>query len=134
MSQRLDVQKQRQWKERFRRYRSGGLTVERFCAEERVSPNTFYYWARRVGSQRVRPGSAPADQTLEGMPEQARQTGAMDLAAAANAGVVRFRLSTAVEVLVPANCLEVIRCLAHCIQCSSVERAAGFQEVIVGTR
>jgi hypothetical protein len=56
----------------------------------------------------------------------------MDLAAAA--GVVRFRLNTAVEVLVPANCLEVIRCLAHCIQGSSVEQADGFQEVIVGTR
>ena len=134
MSQRLDIQKQRQWKERFRRYRSGGLTVERFCAEERVSPNTFYYWARRVGSQGVRPGSAPADQTLEGMPERARQSGAMDLAAAANAGVVRFRLNAAVEVWVPANCLEVIRCLAQCIQCPSVECVDGFQEVIVGTR
>jgi hypothetical protein len=57
----------------------------------------------------------------------------MDSAAAA--GVVRFRLNTAVEVLVPANCLEVIRCLAHCIQgSSSVEQADGFQEVLVGTR
>jgi len=128
MSQRLDVQKQRQWEERLGRYRSGGLTVERFCAEERVSPNTFYYWARRVGSQRTKPRSAPAGQTLE----RARQAAARDLAA--NAGVVRFRLNTAVEVLVPANCLEVVRCLAHCLQGSSIEQAAGFQEVIVGTR
>jgi hypothetical protein len=134
MSQRLDVQKQRQWEERFGRYRSGGMTVARFCAKERVSPNTFYYWAQRVGSQRVRPGSGQAGQTPEGMPKRARQAAAMDLAAAANAGVVRFRLNTAVEVLVPANCLEAIRCLAHCIQCSSVEHADGFQEVIVGTR
>lgn len=130
MSQRLDVQKQRQWEERFRRYRSGGLTVERFCAEERVSPNTFYYWARRVGSQRAKPRSAPAGQT----PKQARQAAALDLAASANTGVVRFRLNTAVEVLVPANCLAVIRCLANCLQGSAAEPAAGFQEVIVGTR
>ena len=132
MSQRLDVQKQRQWEERFRRYRSGGLTVERFCAEERVSPNTFYYWARRVGSQRAKPRSAPAGQTLEQMPERARQAAAPDLAA--DAGVVRFRLNTAVEVWVPANCLAVIRCLADCLQGSAAEPATGFQEVIVGTR
>ena len=132
MSQRLDVQKQRQWEERFGRYRSGGMTVARFCAKERVSPHTFYYWARRVGSQRVRPGSAQAGQTPEGLPQRARRAAAMDLAAAA--GVVRFRLNAAVEVWVPADCLEVIRCLAHCIQGSSVEQADGFQEVIIGTR
>ena len=132
MSQRLDVQKQRQWEERFERYRSGGMTVARFCAKERVSPHTFYYWARRVGAQRARPGSSQADQTPAEIPKRARQAAAMDLAA--SAGVVRFRLNTAVEVLVPANCLEVIRCLAHCIQCSSGEQADGFQEVIVGTR
>lgn len=132
MSQRLDVQKQRQWEERFRRYRSGGLTVERFCAEERVSPHTFYYWARRVGSQRTKPRSALVGQTLEQMPERARPAAAPDLAA--NADVVRFRLHKAVEVWVPANCLEVIRCLANCLQGSEAEPAAGFQEVIVGTR
>lgn len=74
MSQRLDVQKQRQWEERFGRYRSGGMTVARFCAKERVSPHAFYYWARRVGSQRVRPGSAQAGQTPEVMPHLTRHS------------------------------------------------------------
>lgn len=135
MSQRLDVQKQRQWEQRFERYRSGGLTVARFCAKERVSPNTFYYWARRVGSQPVRPGSSQADQTPDEMPNRARLAAAMDLAAPSNAGVVRFRLNTAVEVLVPASCLDVIRCLTHCLQRSSPDHhSAAFQEVLVGPR
>src|ERR1700690_3726161 len=48
MTRRLDVQKRRQWEERFERYRVGRLTVARFCTKERVSVNTFYYWAKRL--------------------------------------------------------------------------------------
>ena len=48
MTRRYDVRKRRQWEERFERHRSGGLTVAGFCAKERVSVNTFYYWAKRI--------------------------------------------------------------------------------------
>ena len=134
MTRRLDLQKRREWERRFERHRKGGLTVGRFCAKERVSVNTFYYWARRVGSQPGRPRTDPADQAPEGRPPRVRQAAAADLATATNAAVVRFRLSAAVEVLVPANCLEVIRCLAHCVQFSPAERGNAFHEVVVGTR
>jgi hypothetical protein len=133
MTRRLDIQKRREWEQRFERYRAGGLTVGRFCANERVSVNTFYYWARRVGSQLDRPRTDPADEASEGRPRRVRQAAAADLARAANAAVVRFRLSAAVEVSVPANCLEAIRCLAHCVQHSSAERSDAFHEVVVGT-
>ena len=132
MTRRLDIQKRREWGQRFERYRSGGLTVGRFCANERVSVNTFYYWARRVGSQPDRPQADQADEAPEGRPQRVRQAAASDLAT--NAAVVRFRLSAAVEVWVPANCLEVIRFLAHCVQHSPAERGYAFQEVVVGTR
>ena len=132
MTRRLDIQKRREWGQRFERSHSGGLTVGRFCANERVSVNTFYYWARRVGSQPDRPQADQADEAPEGRPQRVRQAAASDLAT--NAAVVRFRLSAAVEVSVPANCLEVIRCLAHCVQHSPAERGYAFQEVVVGTR
>jgi hypothetical protein len=134
MTRRLDVQKRRQWEERFERHRSGGLTVARFCDQERVSVNTFYYWAKRVDSQRGRDRTARAGETLEQMPKRMRQASALDLATAANAGVVRFRLNTAVEVSVPASCLEAIRCLMQCIQRSSAEHPGAFHEVVVGAR
>jgi hypothetical protein len=134
MTRRLDVQKRREWEERFERYRSGGLTVGRFCTNERVSVNTFYYWARRVGSQLVRPRTDQADEAPAGRPPRVRQATALNLATAANAAVVRFRLSAAVEVSVPANCLEAIRCLVHCAQHSPAERGYAFHEVVVGTR
>ena len=80
MTRRLDIQKRREWEQRFARYRAGGLTVGRFCANERVSVNTFYYWARRVGSQLDRPRTDPADEASAGRPRRVRQAAAADLA------------------------------------------------------
>ena len=49
-----DAQKRRAWEVRFGRFRASGLTVARFCEQERVSTHTFYYWAKRVGSASVK--------------------------------------------------------------------------------
>jgi hypothetical protein len=139
MTCRLDVQKRRQWEERFERYRAGRLTVARFCTKERVSVNTFYYWAKRLDlrstvvdlrSTRIR--SAEQERAAEQNREPVRPTHVS--AVAANAGFVHFRLGAAVEVSVPAHCLDVIRCLAQGLQRSSAEQSAAFQEVVVGAR
>jgi hypothetical protein len=129
MTRRLDVQKRRQWEQRLGRHRASGLTVGRFCADENVSINTFYYWAKRLGGPSRKPRIALAEKASEGRRPPVRQTTAPDLPA--NAGVVRFRLNAAVEVSVPADCLEVIRCLANCVQHSQLERNAAFHEVVV---
>ena len=134
MTRILDIQKRREWEQRFERYRAGGLTVGRFCANERVSVNTFYYWAKRIGSRPSRSRTDQPDKTSEGVPQRVRQAAPLDLTTATNEAVVRFRLSSAVEVSVPANCLEVIRCLALCVQPAPAERGTAFQEVVVGTR
>jgi len=128
MTRGLDVQKLRQWEQRLERHRASGLTVGRFCADERVSVNTFYYWAKRLGGLSRKPQVAPA---AEGRRAPVRQAAASDLVVPANAAVVRFRLNAAVEVSVPADCLEVIRCLANCVQHSQLERNAAFHEVVV---
>ena len=137
MTRRFDVRKRRQWEERFERHRSGGLTVADFCAKERVSVNTFYYWAKRIdrrstAARSVRSGHS-VGATAQAQPSPRVATEGFS-AVAAKTALVRFRLGTPVEVLVPANCLDVIRCLAHWLQGSSAERADAFQEVVVGPR
>jgi hypothetical protein len=70
MSRGIDAAKSGEWQGRFKRYRSSGSTIRRFCADEGVSVNTFYYWSRRVGPHvdihsTVRPESATARQTSD---------------------------------------------------------------------
>ena len=48
MASRENEQKRSEWAERLARYRASGLTVARFCVQERVSVNTFDYWPRRL--------------------------------------------------------------------------------------
>jgi hypothetical protein len=132
MTRRLDVQKRRQWEQRLERHRGSGLTVGRFCAGEQVSVNTFYYWAKRLGAPSRKPRTAPAEKASEGSRPPVRQAAAPDLVT--SAAVVRFRLNAAVEVSVPADCLEVIRCLANCVQHAQAERSAAFHELVVAPR
>ncbi|HEX3871631.1 MAG TPA: hypothetical protein VHV77_14410 [Pirellulales bacterium] len=131
MTCRLDVQKQRQWEERFERYRAGGLTVARFCTKERVSVNAFYYWAKRLELRLRGARSTGRERASERDREPVRP--ARVSAVAANVGLVHFRLGAAVEVSVPAHCLDVIRCLAQGLQ-RSAEQSAAFQEVVVAAR
>lgn len=49
MSRSSDSQKLSVWRGRFERFSSSGLTVERFCARERVSVASFYYWRKKLG-------------------------------------------------------------------------------------
>ena len=125
MTSRQDVHKGRVWAERLGRYRASGLTVARFCARERVSVHTFYYWSKRVAAGSTAVSSSP------------RSEPAGHAHAAVGAGqppVVRFHFNAAVEISVPADCLDAIRCLAQCVQHSRAEGAGAFQEVLVATR
>jgi len=114
MVSRLDLQKRRQWEARWERFRASGLTVTRFCEQESVSVNTFYYWAKRV--------RLPAVTVATPVAFCGRQR-----------SWVRFRWNETVEVSVPADCLDAIRCLAECLKHVSVERSDAFQEVVVSS-
>jgi hypothetical protein len=131
MASRQDVRKRRAWEVRFGRFRASGLTVARFCEQERVSTHSFYYWARRVRSASLRTSSSTSDSASR----QGRQSvkHAPRAARIANAALVRFCCPAAVEVSVPADCLDAIRCLAECLQHARVERAGTFQEVVVSS-
>ena len=141
MASRENERKRREWTERLVRFRACGLTVARFCAQERVSVNTFYYWSRRVGSvatsnaaQRVRPTSSPAS-VARGSRAFGEHGPRAELATSgARGGEVRFRFDASVEVSVPAECLDAIRCLVECVGRHRVERDAAFREIVVATR
>lgn len=49
MSRSSDSQKLIVWRGRFQRFSSSGLPVGRFCARERVSVASFYYWRKKLG-------------------------------------------------------------------------------------
>ena len=134
MTRRLDVQKRRQWEQRFERHRASGLTVGRFCENERVSVYTFYYWAKRLGTPSRQPRMVRAQKSRKGSPQRVRQTAAPGPVAAMNAAVVHFRLNAAVEVSVPADCLDVIRCLANCVQHAPADHSNTFHELVVAPR
>jgi hypothetical protein len=132
MTRRLDGQKRRQWEERFERYRASGLTVGRFCANERVSVNTFYSWSKRLKRRSTPARSAEREGASGGSRDSELRRRVS--AAATNSPLVHFRLNAGVEVSVPANCLDVIRCLAECVQQSRREHSDAFREVVVGPR
>ena len=110
------------WAARFARYQTCGLSVVRFCKQERVSASTFYYWAKRLRRlpawpvRAVPPRPAAAKPTADGSTRKA---------------VVRFCWKSGMEVLVPADCLETIRCLAACLTEAGGDRSKSFQEVVV---
>jgi hypothetical protein len=118
-----DAAKRQAWVAKFARYRASGLSVARYCKQEQVSANTFYYWAKRLKTastalrarRAVSSRRAAADPTADGTRE----------------AVVRFRCTSGAEVLVPADCLETIRCLAECFAEASHPRGEAFQEVVV---
>ena len=131
MASRQDVQKRQAWEVRFGRFRASGLTVARFCEQERVSAHTFYYWARRVGWASVRTSSSTSDSASRRGRQFVKHT--PTAAGISNAALVRFYCCTGVRVSVPAGCLDAIRCLAECLQLARVERSDAFQEVVVSS-
>ena len=51
MARSSDPTKVAAWRGRFRRFARSGLAVARFCAKERVSVASFYYWRKKLGPQ-----------------------------------------------------------------------------------
>jgi len=47
----FDPTKAATWRGRLRRFARCGLAVARFCAKERVSVASFYYWRKKLGAQ-----------------------------------------------------------------------------------
>lgn len=51
MARSPDPTKVAAWRRRLQRFARSGLAVARFCAKERVSVASFYYWRKKLGPQ-----------------------------------------------------------------------------------
>lgn len=124
MANPADEGKREIWRRRLERHRESGATVARFCQDEGVSVNTFYYWSKRVAPRGAASVARAAADVRRADPQPA----------AAGTDLGRFRLGPTVEVTVPAERLDAIRCLAECLAAPSAERSAAFQEIVVAAR
>ena len=143
MANRENERKRSEWAERLTRHRASGLTVARFCDQQRVSVNTFYYWSQRVGAvaassaaQRAQVSTFPkaVSSGARALGKRGPQSRAESATSGARNGEVRFFIDAAVEAAVPAECLDAIRCLVECLARHRVERDAEFHEIVVATR
>ncbi len=85
----------------------------------------FYYWAKRLRTASAM-ASLRADRAIP-----PRYASATTPASNPREPVVRFRWTTGMEVRVPADCLEAIRCLAECLARRTEHPGEAFQEVVV---
>ena len=61
MSRRADGRKLAEWRGRFERFRRSGLSVIRFCLDEKVSVPSFYQWRKKLAARSAAsPGVAAA--------------------------------------------------------------------------
>jgi hypothetical protein len=125
MARQGDDRKRKDWEQRLARFVSSGLTVGRFCQNEKVATHTFYYWARRI--RRATPQAhAVRRQRLPVEAPEARESAGSD--------VVCFRFDNGVAVSLPAHCLDAIRCLADALCQSRPAGTQAFQQVFVRQR
>jgi hypothetical protein len=120
MAKGVDEEKRQAWVARLKRFRSSGLTIAKFCEEEKVAVHSYYYWVRRIA-----PSSTSADPTLGAAPNSQGKILTPD-------SRIHFQFGGGVIVSIPADCLAAIRCLVQCIQQSSAAAPASlFHQVLV---
>ena len=121
MAKGFDLEKRQAWVSRLKRFRASGLTIAKFCQQESVGVHTFHYWARRIGA---------AESTAARTTRRSAPTFAVE-SVSSPPSRVHFQFSSGVEVSIPVDCLDAIRCVAQCIQSSSSAPANSFHQVLV---
>ena len=119
MAKGLGQGKRQAWVARLERFRASGLTIAKFCEEEQVSVQTYYYWVRRLGAS-----SLPDCAVLR----DARRSPSEKVASDAR---VHFQFGSGMEISMPADCLEAFRCLAQCMMISMSAPPVPFHQVLV---
>ena len=124
-------QKVRDWTRRFERFQASGLTVARFCEREQVTPDVFYYWARRFRSA----GSEPGISNAANQPRTARQRADSQVAGTPAGASVQLRLASGIQISIPADSMEALRCVISCLgELAADSEANSFQRVVVSHR
>lgn len=133
MTKPTDPRKLIDWHARLARYRSSGLTVARFCKQEKITVASFYYWTKR--SEQLRLKLADGEVASDNAVDAGRSELANDMAA----DVVQFWFNDGLRVVLPARCLDAIRCLLDWSRdggasaCATSQRGQ-FKQVVVASR
>lgn len=154
MARRMDVQKHQQWRERLERFESRSVSVAQFCRDEGVTQHVFYYWAKRLRGSANQRGNgmahstrSPASKTNElarSTKRRPTQTAAEDQRGANPSdsldAIVHFTWESGLQVSVPADCLQAIRCVLEFTPherrttTSDPATTSAFRQVIVNER
>lgn len=51
MPQPFPLERHQEWKERILEQRASGLSIERWCSQNDISPHVFHYWKRKLCPQ-----------------------------------------------------------------------------------
>ena len=104
-----DLDKEKKWRRLLRRWRQSGLSGRDFCAAERVSEPSFYFWRREIarrdqhkGAQRKRPSGRIGTWPRQRQSAGAKSPAFLELAIAAGGAA-----SPAIEVVVGERVLRV---------------------------
>jgi hypothetical protein len=108
MPRSTDTRKLALWRERFSRFSGGELAVGPFCARERVSVASFYYWREKVGE-------------FEGAGED-RPRRFQPVTVVPTAPAVRIELPWGTRIEVGTEDLEVVRAVVNVVARSSDDR------------
>jgi hypothetical protein len=113
MSGTTDLRKLALWRERFARFARGELPVGAFCARERVSVTSFYYWREKVG-QAKQPGPGRLHANRPGVFQPVTVVPAVP--------AVRIALPGGTRIEVGAEDLEMVRAVVEAVARSDAGR------------
>lgn len=105
MSRWSDPERLAAWRRRLKRFSTSGLAVARFCARERVSVASFYYWRKRVGPQ----ATAASTATARGRGAPVRGEAFQPVAVVPAGGDISIRLPGGTRIEVRAARLDAVR-------------------------
>jgi hypothetical protein len=100
MPRSTDTRKLASWRRRFERFSRSELAVGPFCARERVSVASFYYWREKVGE---------CGRGGEGRPQTDRRSVFQPVAVVPTAPAIRIELPCGARIEVGTGDLEVVR-------------------------
>ena len=120
-----------EWSNRFKRFQNSDSTVSRFCREEKVTTQAFYYWRDRVPQDRSQGRDHFALNAAVSRPNcPTASTGADDQS---NSSVVRFNIQVgSVAIQCESTSLQAIDRLLSWATGNqvTVNQASGFKQVI----
>lgn len=108
------------WRKRFERFSRGRMAVGPFCARERVSVASFYYWREKVGKVGCARDDGDrkigdSDHVRQDRPRPDRRSVFQPVTVVPAAPVVRIELPGGVRIEVGAEDLEVVRTVVHAV-------------------